>query len=179
MVLLLAFLLIFLLLRAVEATARRLGSRALAESGNYYVHGGGEPSTRVWALQCAVFVLITLISKCMLALVLIPLAKPLGQFGLFFAQPLREHPEIELVWYDYSCMPQGVRTALEQLEIRQLSKGLLLGPLRVLKTKLCAQKRQVVSRGCLVHLAQLESSDSLSFYPTLLFPVGCPFRPLC
>ena len=90
-------LLIFLLLRAVEATARRLGSRALAESGNYYVHGGGEPSTRVWALQCAVFVLITLISKCMLALVLIPLAKPLGQFGLFFAQPLREHPEIELV----------------------------------------------------------------------------------
>ena len=101
-------LLIYFLLRLVEHTAHRLGSQALAESGNYYEHIGGagsssgnqkwqEPSVRIWLLQCTAFVLITLVSKCMLALVLIPLAKPLGQFGLFLAQPLKAHPELELV----------------------------------------------------------------------------------
>ena len=33
---------------------------------------------------------------------------------------LQRHPGIELVWYDYSCMPQGEKTALEQVELRAM-----------------------------------------------------------
>ena len=55
-----------------------------------------------------------------------------------------------------------------------LGKATTVGPLRVLKTKLCAQKRQVVSRGCLVHFAQFESSDSLSFTPPSSSLCGVP-----
>ena len=88
-------LLIYALLKLAEATARRLGSTAIAESGNY--GEPGDPSVRIWSIQCAIFVFITLVSKCLLALVLIPFAKPLGQFGLFLSQPLKFHPELELV----------------------------------------------------------------------------------
>ena len=33
---------------------------------------------------------------------------------------LKEHPEIERVWVDYSCMPQGKRTAVQTADLRRM-----------------------------------------------------------
>ena len=44
-------------------------------------------------------------------------AKPdvLGTQAEALREHLEAHPEIMLVWYDYTCMPQGKRTAEEQV----------------------------------------------------------------
>ena len=78
-----------------ESIARHFDYPMISETG--YYGPPGSPDFGIFFVQLSVFIAITLLSKGIITLVLVPLARPLGQFGLILAHPLRNYPEIELL----------------------------------------------------------------------------------
>ena len=87
--------LILLLMKGLESLARDCGWKALAESGNY--GSSDNPSWLIFFAQLSSFLVITLVVKFVLALMIWPLSRPLGRFGIWLFAPLRQSPDLELV----------------------------------------------------------------------------------
>jgi len=80
------------LLEVVHMIAIRCNLEGLHESGNY-----GEDMYWTWLMQLIAWLWIVFATKLTLGLLIWPLGRSIGRFGVWMFKPLRDSPQIELV----------------------------------------------------------------------------------